>query len=76
MRCYACDMSVEGEPDKDTGRWYCVECFQPTIEEQLRLSGSDQPQEESGIISLTQEPAQDCSDIPGQKQEEEDNEYF
>jgi hypothetical protein len=37
MRCYACDINLaEATPvDQHTGRWYCAECFEPTLEVQL-----------------------------------------
>jgi hypothetical protein len=42
MRCFACDRSLSNpQPDPPTGRYYCDQCIQPTIEEQLRLQGKD-----------------------------------
>lgn len=39
MHCYACNGPVNPSKDLDTptGRLYCVECFQPTLEEQMKL---------------------------------------
>ena len=37
MHCYACDREVSGDDlDRPTGRYYCSECFAPTIDEQFR----------------------------------------
>lgn len=43
MHCYACDKTLINSalPDPPTTRYYCEECFQPTLEEQLRLAGKD-----------------------------------
>jgi hypothetical protein len=39
LRCYCCDCQVEAAPSLDipTGRYYCIPCLEPTIEEMLRL---------------------------------------
>jgi hypothetical protein len=38
LRCFACDKDLTAEiVDRPTNRYYCVECFEPTIDEMLRL---------------------------------------
>ena len=37
MKCFACDKDVSGDDmDRPTGRYYCSQCFAPTVEEQFR----------------------------------------
>ena len=39
MRCFACNKDLVGDEivDRPTGRFYCQLCFEPTIDEMLRL---------------------------------------
>lgn len=48
MRCFCCDKVLpEGEGlDVQTGRYYCVPCFEPTIYEMLRASKADREADE------------------------------
>lgn len=42
MHCYACDKLLNNpELDGVTGRYYCSECFEPTIVEQFRLANKE-----------------------------------
>lgn len=53
-RCFACDAYYDYlSEDKATGREYCSTCFQPTVEEMLRLEGKERyMEEEPQVVSL------------------------
>lgn len=43
MHCFACDRLLENPSmDRPTGRFYCSECFEPTVSEIQRIASKDE----------------------------------
>jgi hypothetical protein len=55
LRCFACDclLPLSVAEDRPTGRLYCTDCFNPTLDEQLRLAGLEEflqePESDGGL---------------------------
>jgi hypothetical protein len=65
LRCYACDCWLESPPlDRQTGRYYCGTCLEPTTEAILALEGKERYYLEDNTVSL---------DVLEQDQEEPDD---
>lgn len=43
MRCFACskDLSDDAPEDRPTGRFYCIDCYEPTLDVQLAQQAHD-----------------------------------
>lgn len=43
MRCFCCnlDLGPEARPDRPTGRFYCISCFEPTLDVQLAAATAE-----------------------------------
>ena len=68
MRCYACNRPVSEENwDKPTGRYYCTECFIPTIEEQFKALGDWE-----GSIKIVEEYVTEEEQEPQEETEEQE----
>lgn len=76
-RCYACDIPLSNPiNDPPTGRVYCIPCFEPTIEEQLRIAGKDYfPPETYELDQVDTNEQETTGDTP-KWTEYDENEYF
>lgn len=80
MHCFACDIIVSNPAaayDPPTGRYYCAECFEVTIDEQLRLAGKESGELEDLIIDETYvETPVETIDVVKEEEEDDTNPYF